>query len=252
MGEETARHDYREEEKQPRDLARSVTLCIFLKKISYTLLVIALILGLVALTTLFILEKNKVEDQQHSLQHQLNFQEKEKKWTEQQLSLRLQVSNLQEKYDNISEENQVLKEELSGLQEKLGNLTGCPDYWFPLENNCYLFSNATATFSEAQHVCARDSAYILEDLSPEEKSFTKSRVFTFMWIGVTDNLKEGVYVYESTGSRVTNGDWVKGQPQGGRNENCAVALKDSNWQWHDYPCSHKFDYVCKKSKEGLV
>ncbi|XP_062579363.1 C-type lectin domain family 4 member M-like, partial [Saccostrea cucullata] len=167
--------------------------------------------------------------------------------TEWEKILRLEVSSLREKNANLSNKEQLLQKQMNSQQEKLQNCKGCPDVWVPLENNCYLFSNATATFSEAQRVCARDSAYILEDLSPEEKSFTKSRASTTMWIGATDKLQEGVYVYESTGSIVTDGPWWVGEPGGGRDENCVVAQKMNNWRWDDYPCHFKFHYVCKKT-----
>ncbi|XP_061190030.1 perlucin-like protein [Saccostrea echinata] len=146
------------------------------------------------------------------------------------------------------DKGQSLQQQIHSQQEKLQNCLACPDVWIPLENNCYLFSNTSATFGAAKEICNRAGAYILEDQSPREKSLTKTKGYDKMWIGVTDNRQEGVFVYESTGTRVNNGDWVKGQPGGGRNENCAVAYKDSNWQWHDYPCNHKFDYVCKKTK----
>ncbi|XP_062579360.1 perlucin-like protein, partial [Saccostrea cucullata] len=155
-------------------------------------------------------------------------------------------------YEIYKEHLLSLQLENKKLQEKRCKVKACPDNWICFENICYLFSEAKTTFDAAKVICNRAGAYILEDQTPWERSLTKAKGYTHMWIGATDILKEGVYVYESTGSIVTNGDWVKGQPGGGRNENCVAALKSSNWQWHDYSCDHEFDYVCKKSKNFCV
>ncbi|XP_061192839.1 perlucin-like protein [Saccostrea echinata] len=173
-------------------------------------------------------------------------------YKERNQALQLELTLLQERHGNLIDQGQSLQQQINNLQEKLQNCTACPDVWIPLENNCYLFSNASATFDAAKDICNRAGAYILEDQSPREKSLTKTNGTNRMWIGATDNRQEGVYVYESTGSRVNNSDWVTGQPNGGRNESCAVAYKEENWQLHDYPCNYKFDYVCKKSREILV
>ncbi|XP_062610700.1 perlucin-like protein [Saccostrea cucullata] len=150
-------------------------------------------------------------------------------------------------YEMYKEHVLSLQLVINKLQEKYCNVTACPDDWISFENNCYLFSETKTTFEAAKDICNKARAYILEDLSPWEMLLTKAKGFTHMWIGATDIRQEGVYVYESTGSRVTNGDWFKGQPGGGRDENCVVASKDNNWQWHDFPCNDRFHYVCKKT-----
>ena len=43
-----------------------------------------------------------------------------------------------------------------------------------------------------------------------------------MWIGYTDLLKEGEYVYASSGATPSYFNWLKGQPHAGDNENCAA------------------------------
>lgn len=66
-----------------------------------------------------------------------------------------------------------------------------------------------------------------------------------VWIGATDLLHEGTYVYPSNGSKIRYSNWEGRQPGGGKKENCAVlALKSA--VWHDYPCKHKFHYICVK------
>ncbi|XP_062579362.1 uncharacterized protein LOC134241314 [Saccostrea cucullata] len=79
IGEEKAthKHNFRQEDGQPGDLAHFNTSCLPLKKISYIFLVIALVFALVTLTALLYLEKNREEDQHH----QPVFQEKQRKWT---------------------------------------------------------------------------------------------------------------------------------------------------------------------------
>lgn len=66
-----------------------------------------------------------------------------------------------------------------------------------------------------------------------------------VWIGPTDVVDEGQYVYPSSGLRPLYSNWDNGQPAGNTTENC-VALPTTGQKWHDYPCSYNMSYICKK------
>ena len=69
--------------------------------------------------------------------------------------------------------------------------------------------------------------------------------YNLVWIGYTDLLEEGHYVYASSGAKPSYFNWLEGQPHAGKSENCA-AVDISQLKWHDYPCSHPMFYICKK------
>lgn len=69
--------------------------------------------------------------------------------------------------------------------------------------------------------------------------------YTHVWIGLTDVVDEGQYVYPSNGLRPRYSNWLKTEPSGGRGENCAC-LHTEQRLWNDYPCSSRMSYVCKK------
>lgn len=50
-------------------------------------------------------------------------------------------------------------------------------------------------------------------------------------------------------SRYSN--WDKREPGGGTIENC-VGLQTKGRKWHDYLCTNKFSYVCKKPAKHFV
>lgn len=66
-----------------------------------------------------------------------------------------------------------------------------------------------------------------------------------MWIGLTNVVDEGQYVYPSNGLRPRYSNWHKTEPGGGRGENCAC-LHTEQRLCNDYPCSSRMSYVCKK------
>lgn len=77
--------------------------------------------------------------------------------------------------------------------------------------------------------------------------------YTNLWIGLTDLVDEGQYVYSSSGSKPSYSNWEKSQPDGGveESEDCA-ALHTTQRKWHDYPCSDNHSYVCKKPAKHFV
>lgn len=75
--------------------------------------------------------------------------------------------------------------------------------------------------------------------------------YTHVWIGLTDVVDEGQYVYASDGVKPRYSNWYKTEPGGGRGENCAC-LDTEQRKWNDYPCSSKMSYVCKKPAKHFV
>ncbi|XP_062597078.1 C-type lectin domain family 3 member A-like isoform X2 [Saccostrea cucullata] len=205
----------------------------YFKTIILVFLFLALIAGIATMTVLFSIEKIKSKDRD--------------------LLFKQQEGYVQEKLQNISQQEEILKQESDKLKEQQNLLNQLSGEWIHLETKSYLFSNNALTFHKAVSSCKNIGGNLLENIDVKDRIAIElelvKRDYNFTWIGVTDILQEGVFVYESNGSKVEVGNWADGQPGvQGRKENCVVAQKADNWKWHDIRCNYYYPYLCQKSR----
>lgn len=68
------------------------------------------------------------------------------------------------------------------------------------------------------------------------------------WIGLSDAIKEGKFVWQTTQDNVDYTDWAAGEPNDGHHtEDCAELFQPFNFQWNDAPCSVKSNFICEKT-----
>ncbi|XP_056002180.1 CD209 antigen-like protein C [Ostrea edulis] len=117
-------------------------------------------------------------------------------------------------------------------------------------------SNCTTSHRKnGQTMCnsASKGAILLEIRSPEEEKWIRLQMqrqgWKTTWMGITDSLDEGTFVFVSSGNKIQNvhAHWGKGEPGGDTGENCGLLLLKAKG-WHDYPCSSKYAYICKKTR----
>lgn len=66
------------------------------------------------------------------------------------------------------------------------------------------------------------------------------------WIGLTDALVEGHWVWETTQITPTYTNWAPGEPNdAGHHEDCAIMFPTS-FHWNDGACSSKLSFICEK------
>ena len=67
---------------------------------------------------------------------------------------------------------------------------------------------------------------------------------TFYWIGISDNVTEGVWTFYGSDTNAPFLDWAHGQPD--PNGDCAVYDQNPNYQWRDGPCDRHYVPLCEK------
>nr|XP_034322104.1 perlucin-like protein [Crassostrea gigas] len=131
----------------------------------------------------------------------------------------------------------------------------CDNGWLPYNNHCYWLSPSPLSFNNAVDICSKKGSNLIEikDAAEEKWVFLQSRIrrYKTFWIGLTDVVNQNEYVYSSSGTKPIYTNWDKGQPQIGTKEDCA-ALPIDRKKWHDYPCSSKLQYICRKPANHYV
>uniref|UniRef100_A0A8C0FK84 C-type lectin domain-containing protein n=1 Tax=Bubo bubo TaxID=30461 RepID=A0A8C0FK84_BUBBB len=110
----------------------------------------------------------------------------------------------------------------------------CSKGWTYFGNSCYFYSKMASSWENAQSFCSLLGSQLLEVDSPEEK--------------VRGDRFGGDEEVEGTWKRADgtilsreNSSWHRNEPNGGRQENCAVVREDG--EWYDYPCTSKLSWV---------
>ena len=68
------------------------------------------------------------------------------------------------------------------------------------------------------------------------------------WLGMTDEVVEGIWKWSDTDTKVEVTDWYPGEPQdAGAGEDCAVySPGHEEFKWADVGCARKFLPLCEK------
>ena len=132
---------------------------------------------------------------------------------------------------------------------------GCPSGWSRYENSCFKFVEVADYWSGAQYYCERNGGNLASILSREENEFVESltsRYNSYHWIGGSDAVSEGEWVW-SDGSSWVYQNWLPDKPDGGRNKNCLAidtmlhVNRPGDGKWRDWSCSQdKLFFICRK------
>ncbi|XP_004644999.1 C-type lectin domain family 4 member G [Octodon degus] len=127
----------------------------------------------------------------------------------------------------------------------------CPASWLPFRGFCYYFSEAQASWSEAQQNCAGNAAHLVIIGDLDEQSFlirhTRGRGY---WLGLRAVRRAGrIQGYQWVdGVQISFSHWNTGEPNDswGR-EDCVMMLHSG--LWNDAPCGSERDgWICEKRR----
>ncbi|XP_077065607.1 uncharacterized protein LOC143718432 [Siphateles boraxobius] len=117
--------------------------------------------------------------------------------------------------------------------------------WIYSHSSFYYFSTEKKSWNESRRFCTEKGADLIIINNREEQDFVKKKIScgTKVWIGLTDSDEEGTWKWVD-GSTPTFRFWSSKEPNGRREENCAL-IHSSNWA--DYQCNDTFLWICEKN-----
>ncbi|XP_041031371.1 C-type lectin domain family 11 member A [Carcharodon carcharias] len=163
-------------------------------------------------------------------------------------------SNLNAKLTHVQSAISNISDTTFTNRKGIGGLRGCAK-GRRVNAKCFLGVKAFETFDEGARLCGEGGGRLasprgaleMEALAAYTKSFFGPGNWP-AWIGVTDRLNEGAYVYQDGTRSALSDHWFRdpqlGQPNGGRQENC-VALSTDDGKWWDKDCMRRMYYICE-------
>lgn len=144
-------------------------------------------------------------------------------------------------------------------QEDLSSSEGCPDGWVESIEGCFYFhSTQTLSWLEAQAACesiggylaepqTEDQAVLLRSLATLEQSNLGADIW---WIGLTDLMHEGRWLWANSVTDLTYSDWPPMFPRTDDNlQDCGAMEAETGFQWSDKECTELAYPLCQH-KQG--
>lgn len=142
-----------------------------------------------------------------------------------------------------------VRSRLSSLENKLKKNTApvCETGWDSHKGHCYFFSGNTKTWIEAERECRKRSSNLVKVDNYAERNWLKTtskakNSRADRWIGARQ--VNGKWEWVSDLSPLTFTSWAPTEPNS-VNENCAH-MRGPSFNWNDYSCTRKFNFICEK------
>ncbi|XP_061171045.1 low affinity immunoglobulin epsilon Fc receptor-like [Saccostrea echinata] len=168
-----------------------------------------------------------------------------------------------------------MQTKLTNLENRVKNITkemstkSCPSNWIPFGSSCYNIRAQEKSWYHAAMECLQYGAKLVEIETKQENDFLKQRIRIYdedllkqnittyseykkFWIGGTDKIIEGRFVWASTGNLLSFTDWdailMEPNDRGG-NEDCIEisSFPTRRGIWNDANCAAEFYFICERS-----
>ena len=159
------------------------------------------------------------------------------------LSLQNQLDQQSEKIDALTSR---LQDAWGATFEKSGNFQG---------HEYFLSRTSVWDIAAHQTACRAFGGYLVEINDKQEhdfiKTFVKSMLYQYVLVGMTDEEKEGRWMFLQSKQPVVYFDWVPGQPNNvGGTDDCVYLESRHDWKMIDTSCdlpTLMSRFVCEKS-----
>merc|ERR1712018_109774 len=117
---------------------------------------------------------------------------------------------------------------------------GCPSafYWIEAGESCYRVSTEAKTWYEARLFCTQEGGYLVELKSDEETAIVNElfRNDWWFWTGLTDNVRDGEWVWDESETPMEYSNWLENQPDNVGEDHC-VLLCGADFEWCNEDCN---------------
>ncbi|XP_056017436.1 perlucin-like [Ostrea edulis] len=129
---------------------------------------------------------------------------------------------------------------------------GCHVGWIQFRYKCYWFSQDAKPWVEAKGICALNHTKLAEPRTANESSFLIShtqRNGGIYWIGISDMIEEGKWIYSSDQTVIQVNDFHPGEPNHHTVANCVALCHCFDGKWVDEPCGENYRFICETEIE---
>ncbi|XP_066296949.1 perlucin-like protein [Branchiostoma lanceolatum] len=172
--------------------------------------------------------------------------------------LRTQLTLLQGSMESLRTQQEILIDEVSNLTAELLKKAEpekpvCPDGYVQFEDRCFNFSIEKKTYTDARSACQAAGGRLGMPKDQLTNDFLtnqiETRYFAFsryiVWFGLTDEVREGTWVWEDGTPLIGWSDWAQGEPDDFFNQDCVGFGSRFGLKWEDGGCSLDTYYVCE-------
>ncbi|XP_052803924.1 perlucin-like protein [Mya arenaria] len=141
----------------------------------------------------------------------------------------------------------------------------CPSGWEHHDESCYfLHWHDKYDWIESTAFCStHPHAYLADVTDNSENAFIKGLIVNrfanerdaHVWLGATDEITEGVFVWNVNNQKVIYTDWGPGEPNSvplNIREDCLVYWAHYSWKWADLDCHQKCYFVCEMPMDDSI
>ncbi|XP_061183285.1 perlucin-like [Saccostrea echinata] len=149
---------------------------------------------------------------------------------------------------------------LSAVTVVTAQSASCPHGWVLRGSSCYLFvTDSPEDWMTATSYCNILHAKLVEIETLAEDEFLRLHLFDKKltggyWIGFSDIVVEGEWIWTSTQEPPTYSDWYPGQPDDLKHhQDCGQLLGGSfGFHWDDEICTRTNNFICEKEFNGDI
>ncbi|XP_041372904.1 galactose-specific lectin nattectin-like [Gigantopelta aegis] len=134
----------------------------------------------------------------------------------------------------------------------VGVLPGCPLYWTLHKDSCYTIPQIPQSWTSAMAFCMAHGAHLAEITSSEENHFVLQLVKqnhpseVELWIGGTDAVSEGHWVWTHSGTLLGYQNWDVNEPNSYSDGEQCLTFR-TNGKWNDGHCNVTLHGICEIS-----
>eukprot|EP00058_Branchiostoma_floridae_P009579 XP_002595067.1 hypothetical protein BRAFLDRAFT_125768 [Branchiostoma floridae] len=124
----------------------------------------------------------------------------------------------------------------------------CPGGYVQFRDKCYQFSTTQKQYNDAKAVCLASGGHLAVAKDEATDNFLvneiRKRGNPETWMGMSDQVQEGLWVWED-GTVLTGwSNWLPGNPSS-TGEDCAEWKNVYDYKWNDDECFHTQYFVCE-------